>query len=396
LKNLEAVKAKRSELLNKAKAVLDTASGASRNLTDLEKTDYDKTVEEVRGLDEMLGREETIQKLSMSSGTPVDSRDAPKGSAKEKRAVFFKYVRGGNNALNSEERALVEDAAGLTMVPEDLDAEIYRELPLLNPLRQMMNVRQTSRDKVARRSITEASMAWGKLELGATPPQTGLVPSKNWIYVEDLTGLIKIGKDELMDSDDILAGIIADSFAQARAKMEQAAFIVGRGHDYQEPDGITLDPTIISTYTDLDTPDTIVPDDVIDLEYKLPANYKIGAAFMWHPSTEGMLRKVKATANYLWTNPTGITGPPPKTFDGYAVTNSDSMVVPASTNTDRAIVALFGNFKAGYTIVDRMGLSIQRLDELYAEEGMIGFLAHFRVGGGVVRPNAFRALDNNT
>jgi HK97 family phage major capsid protein len=41
-------------------------------------------------------------------------------------------------------------------------------------------------------------------------------------------------------------------------------------------------------------------------------------------------------------------------------------------------------------------MTVQRLDELYAESGLVGFLFYFRVGGGVVRPDAFRALDNNT
>jgi HK97 family phage major capsid protein len=76
--------------------------------------------------------------------------------------------------------------------------------------------------------------------------------------------------------------------------------------------------------------------------------------------------------------------------------NSSDMIVPASTNVDRSIVALFGNWKYGYVIVDRMGMSVQRLNELYAESGQVGFLFHARVGGGVVRSNAFRALNNNT
>jgi HK97 family phage major capsid protein len=399
VKNLETIKAKRSELLAKATAIVTAASTATRSLTDPEKTEYDQLVADVRGLDDSIQREETLQTLAMKQGAPVeDARAQGPDRKKESRAAFFKYVRRGKDALNHEERALVEDTAGLYMVPEDLAAEIYRELPQLNFIRQMANIRQTTRDRVAKRSVTEVSMSWGKLETGAQIAESTPNPLKDWIYVEDLNGLSKIGKDELMDSDDILAGILADSFAQARANAEAAAFVVGRGHTYGEPDGVTLDPTIIANYIDLDTADTITPDDVIDIEYALPAQYKQsgGASFLWNPSTEAMLRKVKATANYLWTNPIGITGAAPKTFDGYPVYNSDAMIVPASTNTDRAIVALYGNWKAGYTIVDRMGMSIQRLDELYAESGMVGFLAHFRVGGGVVRGNAFRALDNNT
>jgi HK97 family phage major capsid protein len=283
------------------------------------------------------------------------------------------------------------------MMPEDLDSEIYKATPAFTIIRQLANIRQTDRDKVARRSITDVSMGWGKLEVGSLPTETTPTISKDYIYVEDLTGLVKIGRDELMDSDDILAGIISQAMAQKRGEVENIAFLTGRGHTYQEPDGVTLDTTIISTQTDLATADTIVPDDIITLKYKLPAAYRANASFMWASDTEAALRKVKATSNYLWVNPTGgLAGAPPVTFDGKPVYNHESMVVPASTNTDLSIVALFGNWNRGYTIVDRAGMTVQRLDELYAESGLVGFLFYFRVGGGVVRPDAFRALDNNT
>jgi len=55
-------------------------------------------------------------------------------------------------------------------------------------------------------------------------------------------------------------------------------------------------------------------------------------------------------------------------------------------------VAIFGDLRSGYRILDRLGITIQRLTELYAEYGLIGFRVHYRVGGGVIRPNALRVL----
>jgi HK97 family phage major capsid protein len=51
-------------------------------------------------------------------------------------------------------------------------------------------------------------------------------------------------------------------------------------------------------------------------------------------------------------------------------------------------LAIFGDFRAGYRIIDRMGMSIQRLIELYSGAGLIGFHASRRVGGSVINPNA--------
>jgi HK97 family phage major capsid protein len=51
-----------------------------------------------------------------------------------------------------------------------------------------------------------------------------------------------------------------------------------------------------------------------------------------------------------------------------------------------AVVAIFGDFKRHHRVVDREGIGIQRLSELYAEAGLIGFRVHKRVGGYPIRP----------
>jgi len=73
--------------------------------------------------------------------------------------------------------------------------------------------------------------------------------------------------------------------------------------------------------------------------------------------------------------------------------------VPALTSTtaaDGVVILLYGDFRQGYTIVDRVGITIQRLNELYAAAGMVGFYVRARVGGGVVIPPAIQMLKNVT
>lgn len=392
--NPNPMKEKRAKLMSDAQAILDTAVKESRNLSAEERTALDQMHTDARQIGEDIERVERQNQMEMTHA-PTHVAVVTEDRKAEKRAAFFKAIREGRAGLSREERALVEDTSGLYMVPEDLEAEIYRGLPQLNVIRQLATIRPTTRDKISKRSMTEVSVGWGKLETGAAITESTIVPSKDYIYVEDLSGLTKVGKDELNDTDANLAALIADSFARAIADAEAKAFVIGTGHSYNQPDGVTLDATIISTYTDLDTADTAVPDDLIDIEYELPSQYLNGACFVMHSKTEVMVRKVKGTsAPYYW-QPSLQIGMP-KSFDGFPVYNQNDMIYPASTNTDRSIVALFGNWKAGYMIVDRQGISIQRLDELYAEAGLVGFVVHFRVGGGVIRSDAFRALDNNT
>lgn len=392
--NTNILKQKRAKLIADAQSILDKAEVEKRSLTAEERQSLDALHADAKAAGDDIERYDRQNEMEMRNA-PSHVAVAPAEDRKvEKRTAFFKWMREGRAGLSREERALVEDTTGLYMVPEDLEAEIYRSLPKINPIRNLALVRPTGRDKIAKRSMTELTVGWGKLETGAVITESTPTPSKDNIYVEDLYGLTKIGEDELQDTDANLEAIIRDSFARAIAEEECKQFVVGTGHTYGKPDGVTLDATVIATYIDLDTADTLVPDDLLDIEYELPAQYLNDASFLMHRKAELMARKVKATANYLW-QPSLQIGIP-RTFDGYSLYNQSDMVYPASTNVDRSIVAVFGNWRAGYTILDRAGITIQRLDELYAEAGLVGFKVHFRVGGGVVRPDAFRALNNNT
>ena len=66
--------------------------------------------------------------------------------------------------------------------------------------------------------------------------------------------------------------------------------------------------------------------------------------------------------------------------------------IPAIGSSSECDIGIFGDLRAGYRILDRQGMTMQRLVELYATAGLIGLLAGFRVGGAVVRPNAIRIL----
>lgn len=370
------------------------ATGETKQTIEKINTDLD-------GLKERLDATET----KVGQAALVKPGEGEKGAKSEEQKArskaFYSFIRKSVNAMEPEElKALVEDATGRYAIPEELESEIYRALPTINVMRQLCNIRPTATDQVVRRSITEATMGWGKLEIGGTPTESTLVPSRNTLYVEDLEGLSKLGKDEVADATDAeLESILADSFSRARAEKEEEGFTTGSGHASEEPEGVTLDATILASYkTDLATADTIIPNDVIGMEYELPAQYLQGAAFLMHRKTEKELRLVRAEVaagyygNYLWQP--SLQAGMPNNFDGYPIYNSAYMHYPADA-TD-GVVVIFGNFKAGYTILDRKGMTMQRLNELYAESGLIGFLASARVGGGVVRPAAFRALYNET
>lgn len=311
------------------------------------------------------------------------------GQPSEKKAAFFKFMREGKAGLAPEEvKALVSDATGQILIPEELESEIYRELPKLTIIRSLATVRPIRTDRIRRRSLTEVQVGWGKLETGTAITESTMVPGEEFQYVEDLYGLTKIGEDELMDTDVALESVVTDSFSRAIAEAEDTGFVVGTGHANKQPEGI-LNGTVVPR-VNAGQAGAITTDDMLKLIYEVPAQYRQNGVFILNSKTELALRLLKdSNGQYLWQP--SLQAGRPNTFAGYPIYNQEDIPeIPAAETA--ADVVIFGDIRAGYRILDRLGMTVQRLTELYAEAGLVGFKVHRRVGGGVIRPNALRIL----
>ena len=319
---------------------------------------------------------------------PIGGADDSHQKPAEQKGAFFKYMRHGLAALSKEEKALVSDDTGQILIPEELESEIYRELPKLTVMRGLATVRTITTNRIRRRSLNEVEVGWGKLETGATLVESDLVPSDDYQYIEDLYGLTKIGEDELMDTDVALEAIVADSFGRAIAETEDKAFVLGEGHSEGQPEGI-LNGNVVAR-VNAGQPGALTADDLIKIIYEVPAQYRRNGAFIMNSITERDIRLLKdQNGQYLWQP--SLQDGRPASLAGYPVYNQDDIPSIPTTDTD-ADVVIFGDFQSGYRILDRMGMSLQRLVELYATQGLVGFKVHYRVGGGVIRPDALRIL----
>ena len=322
---------------------------------------------------------------------PSGGGQAQDPKEQEKKAAFFKFLREGLSGLTREEKALVQDATGDILVPYDIDNEIYRALPQLNVIRSLASVRTTRSDRIRRVGMNELTVGWGKIELTA-PTQTladyesSLVPTEQFAYVEDAYGLTKIGEDELEDSDLNLQQYLIDSFAQAYADLEEAGFLKGTGHANHQPEGI-LNGTVVQRVNTAAAA-SLTADDMIRLAYEVPAVARKNGVYLVHPKIEMAMRLMKdQNDQYLWQP--SLQAGAPSLFNGKPVYNVEPMDDTIETGKE---VAIFGDIKAGYQIIDRQQGFITRINELYINEGLIGFRYKRRVGGYVKRPEAMRVL----
>ncbi|OLN21714.1 hypothetical protein BTO30_13505 [Domibacillus antri] len=344
-----------------------------------------------KALDEAKTRLDEIEVKANRGFQPDggEGKGTPDEKALEKKNAFFTFLREGKTGLTKEQKALVEDATGEIIVPEDLDTTIYRELPKLVVMRQLAGTRNTTSNRVRRRSMNEVTMGWGKLETSTTQTlsnfESTLTPDEAYLYVENLYGLTKIGEDELDDTDLNLQAYLADSFGRARAEKEAYAFLRGTGHTTLQPEGILTNADVQRTETA--AVGAVTLDDVIRLMYATPAQYRNTGVFLMPSELEMTARTLKnGNGDYVW-QPSAQAGTPNTLFGRPVYTQDDFDAMAAGAD-----IAVFGDFKAGYQILDCQGLTLTRINELYAEEGLVGFKAKARVGGGVVRPKAFRVL----
>jgi len=335
---------------------------------------------------------------------PLDTREAgdgtrpPEGAAEYKHA-FFNYLRTGQLKLDAkaaayaaalplEQKALVENAVGQILVPYDIDAEVYRTLGNLNIMRPLCTVRTTTKDRLQLRGVGEVTVGWGKLETGAAPPESTLVPVELWQYVEDLEGETKVGKDELMDSDVSLETLINERFARAIAEAEEYAFIRGLGHGSQQPAGIILAASgCVASVTDVIN--VIDIEDTKQVMYTIAPQYRQNGVYIVHSRTELALSLLRDAALGTFSWQPAVAAGKPNTLNGKPIYTSDYLHILTEVNQP---ICIFGDIRSGYRILDRMGMTVQVKREVYASAGLVGFQVSRRVGGSVINPPAIAVM----
>lgn len=306
---------------------------------------------------------------------------------------FAKALKLGKDSLNTEEKAaIIENTTGQIIVPHDLAGPIFLQLPRLGVLRDLALVRPTTSNLVDVRALTGVTAGWGQVEItnagGATPPTDAAIAATgpNTVTVQDLVALVQIGVDELMDTDANLVSLVQEIVGQKFAEMEDDAFANGNGTS--KPFGVATRATIggaipAAQGVTAAASAVIVPDDLKKLQYVILARFaNVGSYIGSDTATQQISLLKDSTSNYLW-QPSNQAGQPDRLF-GRAYYRVTGLPAPGS-----APAVLFGDIRSGYLIADRQRITVQRLDERYADQGLVGFLFRERVGGDVIRPAAF-------
>ena len=317
--------------------------------------------------------------------------------AKGYSPAFESYLRKGLGEMGPQDRKTLtqgSDAAGGFLTPEDYQTELIKKIATNATIRNRARVGTTSRDIAKWPKIVYTTD--DKYTSGVRLTWTGESPATSTTHrvTDPVFGLysipihtamasMPISNDLIEDSAFDIAGISSDFMAESFVLGENDAFINGSG--IGRPMGIL-------SQVDGDGPEsvksgtaaTLLSNGIIDLAYKLPAQYESNAAFIMAKQTEKVIRQLKTTDGfYVWplNSPMGGFAPAPKELLGFQTLRDEFMPAIAAN----AYPIIFGDLR-GYLVLDRVGISVQRLSELYAETNITLLLARKRLGGQTIEP----------
>lgn len=398
----------RAAALAKARAILDAAEAENRDLTADEQQKYDGYNAEYDSLTAKINREQALAEReaevarsangeqnparSQQPGRAGESRGDATDSAEYRRSLlrYMAYgvvdaglrtdARGGTELRDILGVSLGgEGATGGVLAPATMERALLDEVKKQNAMRQLADVRSSGSD-VEIPYVTTHTQAYLVAE-GANFVASTPAFDKKTLKAYKVGALSYITHEALQDMFLDMEAWIREDFGTAFADLEEDHFINGTGTNM--PAGVLKDAM---KGIDAASANAITADELLDLLYSVNQKYRTRGVWLMHDSTVLKLRKLKDNnGQYLW-QPSIQDGQPDRLLSRPLYTSDAMPEIGAGKK-----VILFGDFKR-YRILDRRGLYFQRLNEIAAASGQVGFLAYRRYDGALLNTDAVKYL----
>jgi len=393
MSKIAEMRQKRGELWDKAKAFLNEHTDENGMMSAEDTATYERMEQDIDNYGAAIDREERAERMERELNAPTSQlltsrpeKSVPGKagrSSDEYQNAFWKMVRD-RSAHYSVYNALQvgTDSEGGFLVPDEYERTLVQALEEENKLRSLCKViRTASGDRKIPLVASHGTASWVDEE--------GLIPESDDAFgmislgAHKVASIIKVSDELLQDSVFDVESYIASEFARRVGDAEEAAFINGDGSGkpfgmLHETNGAAAGVTTAGA--------AITAEELIDLVYSLKAPYRKRALFLFNDQTIKAIRKLKdGSGQYIWQP--SLQAGQPNTLLGYSYETSSHMPVIGAG----AKPILFGDFSS-YWIADRDGRSIQRLNELYAATGQVGFRVTQRLDGRLVQQEGMKCL----
>lgn len=409
--NIRELREKRAAAVAAMRAIVDAAEKEERELTQDEEnqyarhnTDVDAFGERITREERLAGLEEELRESANGEANPARVRNpggAPRRQdatdAPEYRSAMLRYLFNGAvnqnlrmdaraDNINEELRSVLGTAlsgTGSVLAPASFERALLDEITKVNVVRSLADVRSSNSDV----DIPYASSHTQAYRIAEGADFTASTPAfaKLTMKAYKVGALSYVTHEALQDMLIDVEAWVRDDFARAFADFEEKDFITGTGSN--APQGVLVGGTSALTSAGATA---ITADELLALMYAVNAKYRKNGVFLLNDATALLLRKLKdANEQYIW-QPSVQMGQPDMLF-GKRVEYSDTMPVVAAG----AKAVAFGDFKK-FRILDRRGLFYQRLNEVAATSGQVGFLAYRRYDSRLIDAEAIKYITQKT
>lgn len=359
----------------------------AKTYADMEKkvSNFTKEIERMQSM-EAMEREmakpmsEPLTSQPMQTENNMKPKKIGRASNEYKEGVLEAFRSNFRKVSNVLQEGV--DSAGGYLVPEEYDKRLIDGLTEENIMRTLGTTITTSGEHKINIAGAKPAASW--IEEGGALVFEDASFEQIILDAHKLHVAIKVTDELLYDNAFNLESYILTQFSKALANAEENAFLNGDG--VGKPLGIFAENGGGQVAITTNTQSSITADEIINLVHSLKRPYRKNAKFIMNDQTIALIRKLKDNNGaYLW-QPSLQAGEPDRLF-GYPVYTSAYVPTVAA---GKPVIA-FGDFSY-YNIGDRGVRSFDQLRELFAGNGMVGFLAKERVDGKLVLPEAVQIL----
>ena len=385
---IQELREKRAKAWDDAREFLDSKRNDSGLLSEEDSKTYDAMEQKIlaygKEIDRLERQEKLAREMNATTSMPLVSVPGAHTEQSEKTGIASdSYSKAfWNNIRNRNFIDVGTDSEGGYLCPDEFEKKLIESLEEENIFRQLATVIQTSSgDRKIPIVTSKGEAVWMDEEEAYSLSDDVFGQASLSAY--KVGTAIKISEELLNDSAFDLPSYIAKEFARRVGAKEEEAFFVGDGKG--KPTGIFADAG--GAEDGVTTSGAAITfDDIMELFYSLKSPYRKKAVWVMNDTTVKTLRKLKDNnGNYIW-NPSVQAGVPDMILNRPYYTSS---YVPTLEAGSKAIA--FGDFKY-YWIGDRQGRTFKRLNEVFAMNGQVGFIASQRVDGRLILPEAVKTL----
>ena len=368
---------KRNAIVEEINNLFTAAEDEKRALTEDEQSTFEAKTAELKALDKTIEAKREARSLTMMDNeTPKNPKEKEgKRSTEECEArAFENYLR----EQRSGEMAKGDNAAIIPQTIANRIIDTVKQVAPIYALTTKFNVKGKLQFPVAKGSITTG------YQTEFTDIASSAVSFENVELDGYLIGaLSKVSVSLINNAQFDIVGYVVNKIAQSIAEFLEKELIVGvtniKGITDKSYEGKGVKKVETATK------DALTADDLIDTQAALKMNVQDGCQWLMNQDMLTKVRKLKDNNGQYILNPDVRTG------FGYELLGKPVMIsdeMPADT-------VVYGNWSAMYVNIHE-DINIRQLNEVYAAQHGVGFVAWAELDAKLVEQDKFAKLTMKT